>query len=265
MTDISFLNGKVIIVSGASSGIGRATALILSQLNSKVVLASRNEAKLTSLKDEIQSKGGQALVIKTDICSPEETQGVVNETISKWGKIDILISCAGKYVQDVTHEINIESYKESLDLNFFGTLNIIKSVLPQMKSQGYGHIVVVNSLDAKKGIIGDGPYVSAKAALDGFGDVLRQEMKIYNIKITSIFPGRVDTPMIENIKVPAVSRKIPPEKVTKAIIKGIKRNKAIVIVPSAFFLTGSLNSMMPRFLDWFYRVFRIEGEKISGK
>jgi short-subunit dehydrogenase len=265
MTIKDFFKGKVIIVSGASSGIGRATALILSQLNSKVVLASRNEDKLISLKDEIQSKGGQALVIKTDICSPEDTRRMVNETISKWEKIDILISCAGKYFQDITHEIDIESYKQSLDLNFFGTLKIIISVLPEMKRQRNGHIVVVNSLDAKKGIIGDGPYVSEKAALDGFGDVLRQEMKNYNIKITSIFPGRVDTPMIENIKVPWISRKIPPEKVAKAIVRGIKKNKAIVVIPSASFVIGALNNTMPRFLDWFYRVFRIEGEKINSK
>jgi len=263
MTSKNFFKGKVIIVCGASGGIGRATALILSQLNSKVVLASRNETKLNTIKDEIQSKGGKALLIKTDICSPEDTCRLVNETILKWEKIDILITCAGKYVQDLSKGIDIESYKQSLDLNFFGTLNIIKSVLPEMKRQKNGHIVIINSLDAKKGIVGDGPYVSAKAALDGFGDVLRQEIKNYGIHITSIFPGRVDTPMIENIKVPRISQKMPSEKVAKAIIRGIKRNKAIVIVPSVFFLVGLLNYIMPRFLDWFYRIFKIEGEKIN--
>jgi NADP-dependent 3-hydroxy acid dehydrogenase YdfG len=265
MTSKRYFEEKVVLITGASSGIGRASALALSQLNAKVVLASRNETRLITLRDEIRFKGGQAFVVKTDVCASCDTDRLIAETIKEWGRIDILIACAGKYVQDNTHEIDIESYKQSLELNFFGTLNVIKCVLPVMKRQKSGHIVIVNSLDAKKGIVGDGPYVSAKATLDGFGDVLRQEMKIYNIKTTSIYPGRVDTPMIENIKVPWISRKIHPDKVAKAIINGIKRNKSIIIVPSAYYLIGVINYLMPRFSDWFYRIFRIEGELVDSK
>jgi uncharacterized protein len=263
MRDQSFFQDKVILITGASSGIGRTTALIFAKLNAKVILASRNEKKLESLRQEIELNGGVALVIKTDVCSYEDTQKMVKETISKWGKIDILIANAGLYVFDVSHEIDIESFRESFNLNFFGALHAIKSVLPEMKRQGKGHIVIVNSLNAKKGIIGDSPYVAAKSALDGLGDVLRQELKRDGINITSIYPGRVDTPMIDMIKVPWVSPKISPFKVVKAIVNGIKKNKAIVIVPSAYFLLGPLNNMFPRLLDWFYLKFRIEGEKIE--
>jgi all-trans-retinol dehydrogenase (NAD+) len=133
-----------------------------------------------------------------------------------------------------------------------------------MKSANKGHIVIVNSLDAKKGIIGDGPYVAAKSALDGFGDVLRQELKTYRIFVTSIFPGRVDTPMIESIKVPWISPKISPEKVVKTMIKGLKKNKANIIVPSIYFLLGSLNDISPRLVDWFYRILKIEGQRIEN-
>ena len=258
-----FFHDKVILITGASSGIGRATALIFAQLNAKVVLASRNEEKLNALRQEIESNGGQALVIKTDVSSFEDTQRMSKTTILKWGKIDILIANAGIYVQDVSHEIDLESFWESFNINFFGTLHTIKSVLPEMKRQGKGHIVIVNSLDAQKGIIGDSPYVAAKSALDGFGDVLRQELKGGGINITSIYPTRVDTPMSENLNVPWISPKISPLQVGKAIIKGIKRNKAIVIVPSAYFLVGSLNNIFPRLLDWFYLKFRIEGEKVG--
>jgi short-subunit dehydrogenase len=188
---------------------------------------------------------------------------MAKETILKWGKIDILIACAGKFVPDITNELDIQSYQQAMDVNFFGTLNTIKSVLPVMKNQGNGHLVIVNSLNAKKGIIGDGPYVSAKAALDGFGDVFRQEMRAFKINITSVFPGRVDTPMIEHLKVPWISRKIPPHRVAKAIIKGIKRNKAIVIVPSSFFFLSIINYLMPRFSDWVYHILKIEGQKIN--
>jgi short-subunit dehydrogenase len=263
MNDKLFFKDKVVIITGASGGIGRTTALALAQLNAKVVLASRNEDKLKSLKVEIKLKGGQALAIKTDISSFEETEKMVKETISAWGKADILIANAGKYIQDTSHEINIHSFEESMSVNFFGTLNAIKSVLTEMRREGKGHIVIINSLDARKGIIGDGPYVAAKSALDGFGDVLRQELKGEGINITSVYPARVDTPMIKNIKVPGISPKISPGKVAKAIIKGIIRNKATVMVPPLYFLLGPLNDLFPRFLDWAYRVLKIEGEEIA--
>lgn len=259
MRDLHFFQNKVILITGASSGIGRATALVFAKLNAKVILSSRNEEKLESLRQEIESNGGQALVIKTDVSSFEDTQRMIKTSILKWGNIDILIANAGIYIKDVSHEINVESFRESFNINFFGVLHAIKSVLPDMKRQGKGHIVIVNSLDAKKGIIGDSPYVASKSALDGFGDVLRQELKGDGIRITSIYPARVDTPMIQNIRVPWISPKISPFKVAKAIVKGIKRNKAIVIVPSSNFLLGSLNNMFPRLLDWFYLKFRIEG------
>jgi short-subunit dehydrogenase len=264
MNNNSFFQDKVIIITGASSGIGRAAALIFSRLNAKVVLASRNEIKLKLLENDIRLKGGRAFVSKTDVSSFEDTQRMVKETIIKWGKIDILIANAGRHIQDVSREIDIQSFERSMAVNFFGTLYAIKSVLPEMRREGKGHIVIVNSLDAKKGIVGDGPYVAAKSALDGFGDVLRQELKGKGIKISSIYPGRVDTPMIKNIHVPWMSPKISPEKVVKAMIQGIKRNRAVVIVPSGYFLLGSLNNIFPRFADWAYRIFKIEGEKIEG-
>jgi uncharacterized protein len=262
MKDQPFFQNKVILITGASSGIGRAAALLFAQLNAIVILASRNEEKLESLRQEIESNGGQAFIIKTDVSSFEDTQRMVMTTILKWGKIDVLIANAGVYVQDVSNEIDIESFRDSFNINFFGVLHAIKSVLPEMKRQGKGHIVIVNSLDAKKGIIGDSPYVAAKSALDGLGDVLRQELNGSGINITSVYPARVDTPMIENIKVPWISPKISPLKVVKAIVNGIKRNKAIVIVPSLFFLIGTLNNIFPRLLDWFYLKFKIEGDTV---
>ena len=264
MNNRLFFNGKVIIITGASGGIGQAAAIFLSELGAKVVIASRNEEKLLLLSDDIRSKGGQAMAIRTDISSYEDTERLVAETVLKWGRIDILIANAGIYVSDISNEIDIQSYQKVMSVNFFGTLNTIKSVLPEMKRKGSGHIVIVNSLDSKKGIAGDGPYVSTKSALDGFGDVLRQENRTNGINITSIYPGRVNTPMIKNLKVPWISPKIPSEKVVKALVKGIKRNKAHVIVPSAFFFLGSLNNLSPRFLDWMYRTFRIEGEWVES-
>jgi NAD(P)-dependent dehydrogenase (short-subunit alcohol dehydrogenase family) len=264
MNNKVFFRDKVVIITGASSGIGRAAALFFAQLQAQVVLAARNKEKLELLREEIGLSGGQALAIQTDVRSSADTQRMARETVLKWGKIDIVIANAGEYVQDLSGEVDIRSIERSMAVNFMGTVHAVKSVLPELRRNRKGHIVIVNSLDAKKGIVGDGPYVAAKAALDGFGDVLRQELKAEGISVTSIYPARVDTPMLRSIKVPWISPKIAPEKVVKAMARGIRKNRAVVIVPSAYFLLGPLNSMCPRLVDWAYRILKIEGEKIKG-
>jgi uncharacterized protein len=154
MSAPGFFQDKVVIITGASSGIGRAAALLFAGLHARVVLASRNMEKLELLRDEIRSRDGLAIAIEADTRNFEDTLKIARETISTWGRIDILIACAGSYVRDSSHRIDIRLFEESMSVNFFGTLNIIKSVLPEMEHQGTGHIVIVNSLDAKKGIVG---------------------------------------------------------------------------------------------------------------
>ncbi len=260
MNNKTFFKDKVIVITGASSGIGRAAALAFARCGAKVVLAARNEEKLELLKEEIHGQGGQALAIKTDICLFSDMQSMARETIARWGRIDIVIANAGQYFQDVPGQVDLGAYERSMAVNFMGTLYTVTSVLPEMLRRGCGHIVIMNSLDAKKGIVGDGPYVAAKAALDGFGDVLRQELKGKGLRVTAIYPGRVDTAMIRHIQVPRISPKLSPEKVARAIMRGVKRGKAVVVVPKAFFLLAPLNNIFPRLLDWAYRVLKLEGK-----
>jgi short-subunit dehydrogenase len=259
----SYFQDKVVVITGASSGIGLVAALTLSKLNAKVVLASRREDKLRDLVQNIHSTGGQGLAIKTDVASSESVKDLVEQTLNHWGRVDILIANAGQYIRGKFSEIDEKRFEQSMAVNFFGTLHVIKSVLPHMLRQGSGHIVIMNSLDAKKGIVGDGPYVSAKSALDGFGDVLRQELSGSGIHVTSVYPARVDTPMIEHLQVPWISPKISPEKAVDAMIKAIERKKSIVVVPAIYFPLGALNSLFPRVLDWLYAKFRLEGKEVE--
>jgi len=128
-----------------------------------------------------------------------------------------------------------------------------------MIDQKQGQIVLVSSLDAKKGLPMDGPYTAAKFAITGFFEVLRQELKGKNIYVCNVFPARIDTPMIEHIKVPSISAKIPAEKVARAIVRGIKKHKVEVIVPGHLVFYSILNSISPRFMDWIVRIFHLEG------
>jgi len=254
-----FFQDKVVLITGASSGIGQSAALTLAKMRAKVAIASRNYEKLKELETQIQTAGYQALAVKADVSKSEDVNDLVDSVIQHWGKIDVLISNAGEYFRGNILESANEIFRKSFDVNFFGSLYAIKSVLPLMLYQKNGCIVLMNTLDSKKGIVGDGPYVTAKAALDGLGDVLRQELFGTGVRIISVYPGRVDTQMIKNIEVPWITPKISPNAVVKHMIQGIVKNRPIVVVPHAYFSLGALNNLFPRFMDWAYRLLRLQG------
>jgi NADP-dependent 3-hydroxy acid dehydrogenase YdfG len=258
-----FFEDKVVVITGASSGIGKLTAISLSQLGAKVVLAARNKSKLEEIKNQIITAGHKAIAIKTDVSKIEDNEQLIESVLKQWGRIDVFIANAAQYIQSQISDSDIETLQKSFDVNFYGAFYGIKSVLLVMQKQKPGCIVIVNSLDAKKGIVGDGPYVTAKSALSGFADVLRQEVKENGIKVISIYPGRVDTPMIEDIKVPWVSPKIPVQKVVNAILKGIIKSKPVVIIPKMYYFLGALNNVFPSMMDWFYKKLKLEGENIK--
>ena len=249
MKEATFFDNKVVIITGASSGIGKNLAIRFAQLNAKVALAARDDKKLLDIENLIKSSGHDALTIKADISVEKDVANLINTTFIKWGKIDIFISNAGQYIQGRIEDIDLVQFHNSFAVNFFGSLYAVKQILPIMSKQGSGHIVFINSLDSKKGIVGDAPYVAAKSALDGFGDVLRQELRDLRIKVS--------------IKVPWISPKISTEKVVSAIINGIEKEKPIIIVPKISYLIGALNNLSPKLMDWFYKKFRLEGTRKS--
>lgn len=232
-------------------------------LGCKLVLAARNENKLADVKQQIDAGGNDVIAIKADVSVEQDVTTIVNSTLEKFGQIDIFISNAAQYIQNPIHDMAIDDYRRSFDINLFGALYAVKQALPIMAKHTSGHFVFINSLGAKKGIIGDAPYVAAKSALDGFADVLRQEVKQLGISVSSVFPGRVETPMIQDLEVPWISPKISVKNVADAVIKGIYKNKPIIVVPKMFYMLGAINNLSPRFLDWLYKIFRLEGRKIK--
>jgi len=127
--------------------------------------------------------------------------------------------------------------------------------------KGFKNPVLVSSMDGKKGLPPDAPYASAKFALAGFGEVLRQELRTDGISTTLVFPGRVDTAFIEGLKFHPISAPIPPQAVAEAILSGILRHKAEVVVPGAARLLQIVNTLHPALGDWAVRAFRLEGWK----
>jgi NADP-dependent 3-hydroxy acid dehydrogenase YdfG len=259
MTERQPFQDKIAIVTGASSGIGQATALALARRGAHVALASRRETRLEQVAKQVEALGRQAVIIPTDVTQRAQVDKMVEAVIRRWGRVDILISNAGEYVRASIDLLTIEKIQYALAVNFYGSVYAILSVLPHMQAQKSGHIVVVTSMDGKKGLPPDAPYVSAKFALTGFAEVLRQELNGSGVHVTNVLPGRVDTAMIEGLKFQWISKKIQPQAVAEAIVKAILKRQPEVIIPFQARLLHYVNVFSPALGDWIVSAFRLEG------
>lgn len=257
----NFFQNKVAIVTGASSGIGRATALALAKQGAWLALVARRIDVLRELAAEINHQGSHAIAVPVDVTIREQVEQMVRKVFEQWGHIDILVANAGEYVQAPIIDLDPAELQRSFDVNFFGSVYCIQAALPHMVKQKKGHIVVVTSMDGKIGLSPDAPYVSAKFALTGFCEVLRQEMREHSVSVTNVLPGRVDTPMIAHIQVPWISAKISPEKVASAILHSIRKRKPTVILPPQAGLLYYINVFAPSLSDKLARYFHLEGWK----
>lgn len=252
-------DNKVAVVTGASSGIGRAIALALAQEGARLVLAARRREALEEVAAEIERLGRKALVVQTDVTEDKQVGRLIEATVECFGRIDIVIANAGVYYRGEIAGLTPDVFQKSMDVNFMGAVRPILAALPYLYAQNSGHIVLMCSMDGKKGIRTDGPYVAAKYAMAGFGDVLRQELRGTGIDVSIVFPGRVDTPMIENISVPRISQPVSAETVARAVLGAIRHRRAEVVVPFRARFLQYAHLVSPRLSDWAIQFLRLEG------
>ncbi|MGD2104308.1 MAG: SDR family NAD(P)-dependent oxidoreductase [Anaerolineae bacterium] len=265
MTGRTELLDKVAVVTGASSGIGRVTALALAKEGMHVALAARTESALRDVAEEIRTLGQEALVVPTDVTHRTEVDHLVKETLGRWGRIDILVANAGEYVRSPILDMTLRDVEQSMAVNFYGALHAVLAVQPHLVDRGSGHIVLMSSIDGKKGLPLDAPYAAAKFALAGYGEVLRQELRSHGVHVTTVFPGRVDTPLIETLEVPPISAKIPPNAVARAIVDAVRQKKPEVVIPFHGRLLQLVDVLSPRLGDWVVRFFHLQGWEENGE
>jgi NAD(P)-dependent dehydrogenase (short-subunit alcohol dehydrogenase family) len=257
---VTMLQGKTAVITGASSGIGRATALLMARDGMNLALAARGPAALDAVRNEVAQSGCAVLACPTDVTSPEQVQRLVDESLRLFGEIDIVVCNAGQLLRRPAADLSMAEIRLMMEVNYYGTLNLIYAVLPMMLKRGSGHIVVVSSVDGKKGLPPDTAYVASKFALVGFMDVLRQELHGTGVHACTICPARVDTPMVAGIRFPLGSRSITSARVARSIVRAIRRRQAEVIVPYMGPKTLVVaNSFSPRLGDWLVRLFKLEG------
>jgi NADP-dependent 3-hydroxy acid dehydrogenase YdfG len=187
------LEGKVVAITGASSGIGEATALAAVEAGAIVSLAARREDRIDALAKRINDGGGRAIALKTDVADESSARAFVQQTYEQLGSLDVLVNNAGVMLLGPVAGADVNEWRQMIDVNILGLLYCTHAVLPVMGEQGGGHIVNVSSVAGRKATMGGAVYNFTKFGVTGFSEALRQEALHAKVRVTVIEPGFVET------------------------------------------------------------------------
>ncbi len=227
---------KVVWITGASSGIGEELAYQLNEMGARLVLSSRRKSEL----ERVAAKCKDALVLPLDLGDLNNAESLVQQVIAHYGAIDFLVNNGGNSQRSTAFDTPIEVVRSILEVNFFGAVALTKAVLPIMRKQGSGHIVVISSIAGKFGFYLRSSYSAAKHALHGYFDSLRLEEEVNGLKVTIVCPGKINT----NVSINAVTADgnkhgkmdrsqgegMPVDVCVGELIKGIEQEKEELLI-----------------------------------
>ena len=202
------IKDKIVVVTGASSGLGEATARLLSAKGATVVLGARRADRLQLLAKDLQARGGKALALTTDVTRREQVKALVDSAVQTYGRIDVMINNAGLMPQAPLERLKVDEWDRMIDVNIKGVLYGIAAALPHMQRQKAGHFINVSSVAGHRVGPGFAVYAATKYAVRALSEGLRQEVKPYNIRTTVISPGAVATELPDSVTDPDASKRI---------------------------------------------------------
>jgi len=197
--------GKIVVITGASSGLGEATARHLSEQGAVVVLGARRIDRINALAKELAGSEGKAIAVQTDVTQCEQVKNLVDTAVEKYGRIDVMINNAGLMPHSPLDRLKIDDWDRMIDVNIKGVLYGIAAALPYMQKQKSGHIINVSSVAGHKVRPSSAVYAATKHAVLALSEGLRQEVKPYNIRTTVISPGAIDTELPNSVTEPDIA------------------------------------------------------------
>ncbi|MBN1501361.1 MAG: SDR family NAD(P)-dependent oxidoreductase [Spirochaetes bacterium] len=220
------LTDKTIVITGASKGLGRETALRLCRSNANLVLVARTESLLEQTQKEVEYLSGKkALIIPCDISNETDVNHMAEMIKGKFKYVDVLINNAGIGIHKNSGEMSNEEMRKQFEVNFYGPFYCIKALLPLIKHSGFAYILNINSLVSKIAFADNSVYSATKSALARFSEGLRQELKDSNVKVGSFFPGLMKTSFRNDRK---DGNKVPPFMIVKPEKAAVKIEKMII-------------------------------------
>lgn len=221
---------KVVLITGASSGIGRALALEWGRRGARLGLTARRGEELLRLSEEVERAGGEALALPADVRDHAALNGVAERVRERWGGIDVLVANAGMSSTAAATRLNAGEVGDLISINVIGVVNSVAAVLPAMLERGSGHLVAISSLASYRGMPKSGAYSASKAAVSTLFESLRVDLRKSNIAVTTIHPGFIRTPMTAGRK-----KKLPfllePEDAARRIIRAVERRARTYAFP----------------------------------
>jgi len=259
---------KVVIITGASSGIGEACVYDYLNKGHKVVMAARNEKKLNDIQAKVKKNGQDVLAVTTDVSKEEDCKNLIEQTIKKFGRIDILINNAGISMRALFKDTETEVIKKLMDVNFWGTVYCSKYALPYLIEQN-GSLVGVSSIAGFQGLPGRTGYSSSKFAMHGFLETLRIENLKKGLHVMIAAPGFTSTNVRKSALGPDGNEQgesprdenhmMSPAKVASIISKGIEKRRRLIIITMEGKVTVLLRRIVPKYIDQLtYRIFAKE-------
>jgi NAD(P)-dependent dehydrogenase (short-subunit alcohol dehydrogenase family) len=271
-------NSSVAIITGASSGIGEATAIAMAKAGFRVVLAARRKAELTSIIDKIHQDNGQAVAFATDLSDEKQTHKLIEKTLKTYGRIDVLVNNAGFSPASALEQLSRDEIRQTFEVNLFPALQLISEVTPIMRKQGGGRIINMSSMTSRVYAPLAVPYAATKGGMESATHCLRLELAPWNIHLSIVIPGFVETPAFDKARASGESlRNAPenpyrtlmddmdrfaqsqlknaaaPEDVAKAVVEAAScvKPRQNYYVPFSSKIVGAISSILPQgWLDW---------------
>jgi short-subunit dehydrogenase len=243
-----------VVVTGASSGIGAATAVACARAGMRVTLAARRAGRLARVADEVQAAGGEARVVPTDVADPAALRALIDGTVEAWGRLDVLVNNAGIGVLARVEDTTPAEYERLMQVNYLAAVHGVLAALPHMRRQGRGHIVNVASVLGKRASPFRAAYVASKFALVGFSETLRMELRGTGIHVTCVCPVGTATEFhdVELNRLGVSGRGGPiqsADRVAGAIVRAIRRPRAEIHPYPPARLLFLANVVAPGFVD----------------
>lgn len=249
------MNHKIIAITGASGGIGQATARLCAKKGWTIVLLGRAEKNLKELHYKISRYNSESRYYLLDVTSQEKATKTIKEILSDYKKVDAWVNNAGFGIFSSLEESNLHDYHGMMETNYFGTVYCTKGILPILIKQGYGAIINVASVGGLIATAKSGGYSASKAATIQFTRCIRQEVRGTGVRVFSINPGPVETPFFDHnlasrqYRDKVKSFMISPDKVAQAIVKGIEKGNHDIILPWYMGIGFKLYHLFPRFYE----------------
>jgi short-subunit dehydrogenase len=251
------LSGKVVVVTGASMGIGEAIARTFADHGASLVLLSRDAGRAEAARGRI-SDTTHSLALSCDVRNREEIDRVLGLTLHHFGRIDIWVNNAGHGLLDSVAQMEMAACRELFDTNFFGTVASMQAVVPVMKQQGSGTIINISSVAGHIPLPFHATYSASKFAMNAIVKAARVELKPYGIHVMTVCPGYVRTAFSANVTRgrevkqvrPSAARGISAERVARAVFRGYLKNKREVVVPWTMHPVIKIYQLFPGLVEW---------------